>query len=322
MSIQQEELQRALDTIGSAGSSFFSTFLLSLNEYLGDDIDICFRVYNPKLAKVEDTTGITNKTVVVLWGDERSVHFPKQFHTAAKNIIKYHLPPAWMNKGFIPVTDALFAAPTDEQLINIQPCSKRPNSVFYSGNLNYRRIDLYRGLSGSSFGYPFRLSACYPVNGSQPLLHKIEASVLLKIITRVSTKMDFSYLFPNSYVRFTDGFGKGLSKSEYVERLLSSKISICPPGFATNETIRLMESCLCGTAIICGHLPELPMYEGHPFVEIKDWRRIKWVVDELLNDQDRLDEIGYACKEWYDKHFSPVAQARRVAMSILAQKVL
>lgn len=317
MSISSEELEFALKHM--ANSPWFREFLLRLGEYLGDKYHVCFRIFNPKVSKYEDTTGITAKSVVILWGDERSTYLPTKYLAAAGRIVKYHLPPSWMSKGFEPVTDTAFAVPSEGQLQDLRPCSERPYPVFYSGNLNYRRLDLFRGLAGVSYGYPFRIPACYPINGCQPILQKLHAMVMNKIISGISGRRDFSSLFPGSYIVFTNGFGKGLTKDEYLERMLKSKISLCPPGFVTNETIRLLESCLCGTAVVCGRLPDLPMYEGHPFVEISDWRRIKWVIDDLLSDEDRLDEIGQAGRMWYDSHFSPDAQAKRIAKSILGK---
>lgn len=317
MAISNEELTNALSHIGTRGTPYFKKFLLHLSELLGDNLNVCFRLYNPRLSKIEDTTGITKKSIVILWGDERSNIFPNQFFKKAKALIKYHCPTSWMSKGIIPITDTIFGIPDSEQIANMKACSKRDFNVFFSGNLNYRRLDFYRGLTKSSFGYPFKISACYPVNGSQPLWQKVEAIALQKLIMRLSAKNNFSDLIPKSHIIFTNGFGQGLSIEEYIEKLINTKISICPPGFITNETIRLIESCISGTAVVCGHLPRLPMYEGHPFIEVNDWRKIRKIIDDLLVDPDRLDEIGFACKNWYQTHFSPEIQAKRIAQTIL-----
>ena len=299
-------------------NAFFRSFITHLNDMIGDRWNIRFKVHNPRKGDKEDTKDIDKNTALILWGDECSQIFPTLYHQSSGAIIKCYCPEAWIQQGIIPMTDNAMIYEENEAASST-PCSQRPYTVFYSANLNYRRTDLYRGLTGKNYGWPFRISSNYPQTGKYPLWHKIEAVMMHRLITKHSKQLDFSDLYPNSYIRFHNGFMKGtLPQEEYEHRMKNSKLSWCTAGFMTNETSRLLESAYAGTAVICGNLPDTPIYRGHPFVIINDWRKIRQVTDSLLNTPSRLDEIGTLGKQWFNTHFSPKAQAERIA-KILAR---
>lgn len=298
-------------------SAFFRSFLQNLNELIGDYYDIKIVIHRPGNGDVENTAGISGKTALILWGDEQSQVFPEVYYKAAGVVIKCYCPESWEKQGVIPMTDvAMNWTPEDDER-KVAPCSERPYTVMFSANLNYRRTDIYRGLCGRKFGYPFRISSNYPITGQYPLWHKVEAVLMHKLITRLDSRVDFSAAYPNSYIRFNRGFCNGsLSKEEYFNRLENSKISWCTAGFMTNETSRLIESANAGCAIICGSLPNNEIYAGAPFMLINDWRKVRQVTDEILNDPARMDEMGAAAKSWYISHFAPEVQARRIAKKL------
>ncbi|MGN0821742.1 MAG: hypothetical protein ACI4OX_08205 [Akkermansia sp.] len=309
MKLTKEEIR----LIPLSKSPFFRVFIEQLNEYIGERYTIKVLIHKPHQGDKETAEGINKDTALILWGDEYSQTFPKIYSSSAGAIIKCYCPEAWETRGIIPITD--IAMNWEEENINENvPCSKRPYTVMFSANLNYRRTDIYRGLSGKSFLYPFRISSNYPTTGAYPLWHKIEAVMMHKCIMKWGNKFDFSELYPNSYIHFNMGFANGaLTSEEYFQRLALSKISWCTAGFMTNETSRLLESCNAGCCIICGKLPNNDLFRGAPFVQISDWRKVRSITDELLSDEARLDELGAAAKQWYDAHFSPYAQAQFVA---------
>ncbi|MBE6435864.1 MAG: glycosyltransferase family 4 protein [Akkermansiaceae bacterium] len=296
---------------------FFNTFYSSLYQLIKNRWNLDFRLFNPQKGHIENTEGITKKTALILWGDEYSQIFPQKYYDTAGAIIKCYCPESWERKGLIPMTDNAMIY-THDQLTVPLSCSKRQYTIMYSANLNYRRTDIFRGLVDCNFLYPFKISSNYPITGQYPFLHKVEAVIAHKIITRIRKERDFSHLYPNSYIKLHNGFMAGdLCKEEYCNRLLNSKISWCTAGFMTNETSRLLESAYAGCAIICGKLPNNAIYRGHPFYVINDWRKIRRVTDELLKDESRLDEMGYAARKWFDTHFNPQAQAERIASILL-----
>lgn len=315
MKLTEQEIEEMCVPFGSTGSRFFKRFLVELNELIGGRFDIRFRIFRPRLSREVDLSGIDNKTVLILWGDEDSRVFPDLYAEKAGVVLKPYCPDSWLKRGIIPMTDvAMNSVECPEKEVPPLPCSQRPYTVMFSANLNFRRTDIYRGLCGCSGGYPFRVSSNYPVTGSYPLWHKIEAVAMHKLLTSLCKRMDFSDLYPESYIRFNRGFMKGsLSSDEYLDRLNKSKISWCTAGFMTNETSRLLESSRAGCVVICGELPDNELYKGHPFHIIHDWRKVRQVTDMLLADESRMDELGAASRRWYESRFAPEAQARRIA---------
>ena len=306
--------EKELELLLSRHPLHSSYFVRRLNDLIGDRYNVRYVLHRPKLGHVENTEGIDKNTALILYGDEYSQVFPEKYYAAAGVVIKRYCPESWERRGVIPITcEAVNWRPDDEDEIPL-PCSQRPYSVMFSSNLNFRRTDIYRCMSGKSYGYPFRISSNYPTTGSYPLWHKVESVLLFKWITLLSKRLDFSDMYPNAYIRFNMGFNKGgLTSDEYLHRLSLSKISWCAAGFMTNETSRLLESCKAGCAVICGKLPNNDHYRNAPFIRIDDWRKVRAVTDELLKDEARMDEVGAACWKWYKEHFSPEAQAMYVA---------
>lgn len=304
-----------------ADRPFFAALLHELNKRIGDNWTIKRIVYRPEQDAV-DLRGIDKRTVLILWGDERSRYFPKEYVRAAGVTIKCYCPESWEAHGIIPVTDIAMNWDGDGDPRNLIPCSKRPHTVFFSGNLNNRRTDLYRGLCGQSFGYPLQVSACSPVTGKYPLWQRAEAVLMNRVVRMRSNERVFSHLYPNSLIQFNDGFCKGsLSSTEYLSRIRKTKIVWCAPGFMTNETSRLIEASCAGNVVMVGKLPNNDLYRGNPFVLVDDWRKIQKMTDELLKDESRLDELGVAARKWYETHFSPTAQASRIA-GIIQKRLL
>lgn len=303
------------EEINTFKAPFLRRFIIRLNELVGDKWNIVFRIHNIQKGDKSDIKGINKQTALILWGDEYSRVFPTEYFDRAGVTIKCYCPDSWTKRGIIPMTDNAMIVGDDS--LDPEPCSSRPYTIMYSANLNYRRTDLLRGLLNCSFGYPFRISSNYPITGSYPLWHKIEAVAMHKIITTRVKDLDFSHLYLNSYIRFHRGFMQGvLTPEEYLKRLWNSKISWCTAGFMTNETSRLIESACAGCAVMCGQLPDNPIYNGHPFIVVNDWRKVRQITDSLLNDPARMDELGSKSRDWYKSHFSPEKQAERVAAAI------
>lgn len=310
-------MKLSLEEINAHKEPFFREFLCYLNEYVGDKWNIRFRIHCPSQKCYGDLAGIDKSCVVILWGDEYSQKFPDEFVNKAGAVIKCYCPEEWMARGIIPMTDNAMVYTSEP--IEVLPCSLRPYTVMYSSNLNFRRTDIYRAMTGRSFGYPFRISSNYPVTGKYPFWHKLEAVLMHKIITCFSHEMDFSHLYPDSYIRFHAGFMQGgLTDEAYTHKITHSKIVWSTAGYMTNETSRLLEAARAGCVIITGKLPDTPIYKGHPFYVIDDWRKVRSVTDALLNDDARMDEMGFAAKAWYDGYFSPRAQAERIAACLLS----
>jgi hypothetical protein len=97
-----------------------------------------------------------------------------------------------------------------------------------------------------------------------------------------------------------------LPRSEYHELLQQSRISLCPRGNVT-ETFRLCESARLGCAVICDPLPKCWYFDGHPFIELEDWRKLPELVSELMRDGNEISRRGDMSRQWWDKVASPGA---------------
>ena len=104
------------------------------------------------------------------------------------------------------------------------------------------------------------------------------------------------------YVKFTDGFSKGLDPEEYVEILGDSKLSLCPQGANSLETFRFFESMMMGAIPVVERLPKLWYYENAPHFNVK-WRDIDSNLSKILNFiqtpqiRNTLYQIGRYCNE-------------------------
>ena len=177
---------------------------------------------------------------------------------------------------------------------DINKLSSRTYNVFFSGNLHMGRKDFFKSLSWLGH-LPF------------PVAHRIQHLIGNR----------YDHVFANSYIRFTNGFSKGLDSKRYSELLYDSKIVICPPGIAQPESFRLYEAMRAGCIIITNGLPDKPFYRGIPVVIVNEWRDLKQVVTELLECQsDEQDNMQANAIGWWEKHFAPHAVATKIFSSI------
>jgi len=84
------------------------------------------------------------------------------------------------------------------------------------------------------------------------------------------------------FIKYTDGFGQGLSQEEYMDVLSESKISLCPQGAHSYETFRFFESVMMGAIPIVEQLPRLWYYETSPHFKTV-WRDLDRTLSKILN---------------------------------------
>ena len=84
------------------------------------------------------------------------------------------------------------------------------------------------------------------------------------------------------FIKYTDGFGQGLSSEEYIDVLSESKVSLCPQGAHSYETFRFFESIMMGSIPLVNQLPRLWYYENSPHFKTV-WRDLDRTLSEILN---------------------------------------
>ena len=188
----------------------------------------------------------------------------------------------------------------------VKPLGERTYNVFFRGNLNANRIDLYRNLSFWKFLLPPK-----PRRFQRPYIY-----LLLKL------RSNFSKRFVNSYIFFNRGFKRGLSPADYGNILSDSRIVLCPRGFENAECFRHYESMRMGCIIISERLPKTDFYHGSPIIEVDNWKDGIAKVDELLSNTQRMEAIHKQTTEWWHEKCSEQATARylNAKLTLLEQR--
>jgi len=184
------------------------------------------------------------------------------------------------------------------------PTNERKTSVFYSGNLNSNRVDMYRSLL-CPIAFPYE-------NIKNRKCRKFTSHV----IKRLKLKTNFDNTFPSSYIRFTEGFSKGLNAENYTRYLADSKIAISPRGYWRPECFRHFEAMRSGCIIISDPLPETWYFKNSPIIQLERWSDLRKIVNSLLKDNKKMHELQSATLEWWDNKCSPESVAKYIYQSI------
>ncbi|SNC67710.1 hypothetical protein SAMN06265337_2044 [Hymenobacter gelipurpurascens] len=221
------------------------------------------------------------KKVVICIGDE-SARTDYPFRDQVDLIFRMYLPQNQQGNIFhIPVGPSREFRPDA-----IIPMHERAHNVFFSGNLHGGRAELYRVLAGAP-PMPFAL------------LHR------LRWLLGENLDKNFS----DSIIRFSRGFHNGISPQEYAQYIGNSKIVLCPAGIENPETMRHFEAASLGCIILTKPLPDAHVYRNAPFIVLSSWRELKPMVDQLLREPNRMQELHVATLEWWRSTASAEAVA-------------
>jgi hypothetical protein len=215
---------------------------------------------------------------ILIWsGDETSIapaymakYFKvifKTFLNGDKNLNSYYHFPMGYTKNVLD--------------LEVIPILDRSNNVFFSGNLNSNRIDLYKSMLGINFL-------------DNRVIEKLKKSRLNSFLP-----VSFNTKYKNSYIGFTSGFAKGLDGTAYSNYLYNSKLIICPTGFTSNETFRHYETWRTGGIPISLPMPDNYFYRGAPIVTIQNWRELDKTIKRLLQSPNLLVDLHEKSKAWW-----------------------
>ena len=98
--------------------------------------------------------------------------------------------------------------------------------------------------------------------------------------------------------------------------LASSKIALCPPGFISHETIRHWEALRLGCVVISAPLPPNRFYKDSPIIQLKDWSKLRPLLDHLLTNTNELWNLHKATEGWWKRMCSEQAVADYMARVI------
>ena len=107
------------------------------------------------------------------------------------------------------------------------------------------------------------------------------------------------------------GFGQGLSRTEYSEELMDTKICLVPRG-SSLETYRLFEAMRSGCIVVADRQPQKWVYDNLPVVFLDDWSDLENTLMPLVNDSKRMQELHEKSLTWWSKIASPQAAAKHI----------
>lgn len=232
------------------------------------------------------------RKVLFYFSDEKSI-FPKALMDNYFAIFKCYLPFELEGSNVFPFNIAYVSnLPT----FPAKEISQRNIDVFFSGNLNINRLELYKAL--------------HPIYKYCPL-------DILKIVIRLRhlhfikwlLPLDISKYYPGWIINFTPGFSKGMTKRAYAENLSDSRISLCPKGFSSPETFRHLESMRAGAIIISEKLPDTHFYRGSPIITLDSWSEAPQIIKDLLDNPERLKILQEKTLNWWSNVCSENATA-------------
>jgi hypothetical protein len=103
-----------------------------------------------------------------------------------------------------------------------------------------------------------------------------------------------------------------LGGAEYSRMLMDSVACIAPRG-TRMETWRVFEGLRYGCVVVSQRLPDRWFYRGSPIIQIESWDELAGILEDLISDPVRLEELHQRGRGWWREVCSPAALARRIA---------
>lgn len=241
----------------------------------------------------------TEKSKVLLFFSDEMGIDPKPYAHQYYAIFKSYIGNLSTSKNVFPLS---LGYVRDVPQIPIKPINQRSINVFFRGNFNKNRLDLYRNLSKFKAIIPKKI--------------KSHSGFFRRLLIKFQN--DFKNRFPQSIIIFNNGFKKGFTPQEYGEILADSKIVLCPKGFDMPESFRHFESMRAGSIIISERLPKTEFYLNSPIIEINNWEEGLLKVKELLSDPALMDAIQKETTSWWENKCSEKATAEYINAKLLS----
>lgn len=198
------------------------------------------------------------------------------------------------------------------------PILDRKYKVFYSGNLNKNRVPFYEALARSRWSIKRRLSIPILKLAARYEYDKRLRNLSLRfksLVFRMGAT-DFDDVFDSSYIKFTRSFEAGLDPHEYAAILADSKVILSPRGFFNTECFRFYEALRQGCIVITEKLPVTDYYHSDNYIEVDSWNNIDHLIQTLLGDSDKMEQLSLKGREYYQNVLSPMGVAKYISFKI------
>lgn len=261
-------------------TSFIEIFFKFLKVELGEKFSeyIFFIFSNNEKNVFPNSLKVNHPKKILIYLSDESCTVPWDINKSYIAIFKCYLPFEVQDSNIFPFPLGYVA---DVPHVKKIPIESRAIDVFFSGNLNACRVQLYQAL------HPFyRFFPKFHIYLSRALIYLLKKFGLLEKI-----RMSFGSIFGNSScIVFTCNFKTGFNPIDYGASLDSSKIVLCPKGFVNTETFRHYEAMRAGAIVISEELPDTYFYRNAPFIIVKNWvEGIKKAKEILLDPQKQKD---------------------------------
>lgn len=235
---------------------------------------------------------VTKKNKILLWFSDETGAFPSHLTGNYAVILKCYVKKEDGNVYSNPL--GVVNEFTDHSNLIAE---RKDTAVFFSGNFNKNRIDLYRLLF-------FRKFKSLPFS-------KILPNLALNIIFRYLKVNNLSE--SNNVFLFSTKFKSGLGYKKYFDYLLHSKYILCPRGFKSSETFRHIEALHCGCIIISEPMPDVSIYDNNPFLIYKDTADLNEILNKVANNEYDESSLIESHKAFYKDKLEVKVIASRIA---------
>lgn len=278
-------------------TEFLERLMRSLKEEMGKEF-FYYKFYIFSHFKLDvlpsSITSVDKNNILIYISDELAsipTHLMKHYHAIFKSYLPHEVKGNIFSFG-LGYTNGVHR-------FDSTPAMERPINVFFSGFLHNTRFPLYVALHPYLKYFP-------------KFFTKIITNIPFKSKWRKLLRMDFSNTTRHgkNYIKFTNGFMKGVSAREYGNLLSKSKIVLCPRGGYSPETFRHLEAIRAGAIVISEQLPDTYFYRGAPFLCFKNWNDGLREVDRILSNPRELQQLQRKSIEWYESVCSEIGAAR------------
>jgi hypothetical protein len=273
--------------------SYLKNLFLKLERLLGPDFKKFdfYILFSHNSEIIPDSSGIEKKNKILFWFSDESGSFPEhltgKYNLIFKSYVKKELLNVFSNPlGYVNEFEDNCDQIADQKDIN----------VFFSGCLSDSRVRLYRALFFRKYKYSNFL--------------KVLPYRTFKTIFKIFKINDLSK--DNSVFLFSSKFKSGLGYKQYYDYILRSKFVLCPRGFESTETFRHTEALHAGCIVISEKMPDVPIYDNHPFIVYNNFDELNKILDKVANNEYDEKELIETHKTFYNSKLNVDSIAHRI----------
>lgn len=257
------------------------------------------------------------KKILIQWEDQLGTEPSKEIMNSFLCVFKTHL--RKKSETFKNLYSYPLGIPYKIKELPIIPINERKYDIFYSGNLNKNRYNFFSSLVylKPSLSKLIILPVLYIASKFEYNTKLRNTALRLKSLAFKINATNFDSVFKKSIIKFTRSFEAGFSPEQYAEILSQSKIVLSPKGFFNTECFRFYEALRQGCIVITEKLPETDYYNNKYYIEVESWRNIDKIINSLLDNNEKMEEMSAQSLEYYQKELSPKGVAVYLKNKIL-----